>query len=150
MSQTTLSAHDLRKAAGVVLLTHIVNSTLHGIVHQRIPVHVTDWQQLGALLVIFTGPIAGYLMMRRDHVRWGTLVYGSSFALAFVFSVTNHFVILNPDHLAAVPADSLQVYFEVTAALEVGLEAAGTAVGALTYAMVRREGRYKTEAHVGQ
>lgn len=131
MSEPTTSATTLRRIAALVLVVHLINSMVHGIVHQLIPVHVPTRTQALALFVVFVCPLAGYALLWRGRLRAGAAVYGGAFAAAALFSASHHFLLSNPDHIAAIPTHPLHTHFEASAVIEVGTETAGAVVGAV-------------------
>lgn len=133
MSLTADSDKFLHRTGTVLLVVHILNSTVHGVTHEIIPVHIAAWKQGIAGLVVFFGPIAGYLLVRQGRQQLGGLLYAVSFVLAFGFSGLHHFVLQNPDFVGSVPIHRLTVVFRGTAVLEVGTECAGIVVGSLLY-----------------
>jgi hypothetical protein len=87
------------------------------------------------LATTFVGPVIGAaLWLRGDGdasfaPRLGLVVFTGSLALAFAFGVYFHFVVWNPDHVHAVPADPWRLPFQTSAVVVAAANALATAVG---------------------
>lgn len=108
-----------RRLLPVVLGVHLVVATAHGLTHGLVPVPLPDWATLLVLGTTFVGPVAGVVLDRRGH-RAGLTLFTASMAAAFLLGVLLHFVLENPDHVHALPADRWRREFRVTA-LAVGV-----------------------------
>ena len=61
-------------------------------------------------------PVASFGLAWRGRVRAGGAVLVVSMGAALVFGVYNHYLVPNPDNIAAVPAGRWKLSFVVTAA----------------------------------
>jgi hypothetical protein len=114
---------------------HLAASTSHGLTHGLVPVDLAPWQNAVVLATTFVGPVIGAaLWLRGDGdasfaPRLGLVVFTGSLALAFAFGVYFHFVVWNPDHVHAVPADPWRLPFQTSAVGVAAANALATAVG---------------------
>jgi hypothetical protein len=82
------------------VVSHIVLTALHGLVHATIPVVVAGWKLALATVVVFVLPVTGTWVFLRSSNRVGALLLLGAGLAAFVFEGTLHFVVVNPDHVA--------------------------------------------------
>lgn len=109
-------------AVGVAAATGV----LHGGVHATVPVPLAEWQAAYVAVVLFLAPVAGAALAVRGRVRTGATLIAASAVLALGFEAVAHFVIRNPDHVAAVADGNTE--FAVTAALSVAGDAIALAI----------------------
>lgn len=114
---------------------HLAASVFHGLTHGLVPVGLAPWQDAVVLATTFVGPIAGAAVTLRGDER-ATLVRRAGLALftvsmagALVFGWYFHFVVWNPDHVHAVPADPWRLPFQASAVGVAAANALGVAVG---------------------
>jgi len=110
-----------------IVLAHLLTTFVHGAAHNRAHVGLGLAGTLFVLLVIEVGPIAGLIAALRGTAIGGWIVAGSM-AASLVFGVVNHFLIVSPDHVSQVAADSRSL-FTSSAMLLVLTEAAGVVAG---------------------
>lgn len=130
--------------AGSVLVVHLLVSLGHGVPHAAIPVPLTPAQQAFVWVVIVLGPVAGFALAWYGRVTVGAALYAATMLGAFVFGVYHHFLVANPDNVAAVPAGLWHGPFVWTAVLVTISEAAGVVVGVWLWSAAR-EGRERVD-----
>lgn len=114
-------------AAGVVV-AHAVVSIGHGLAHLAVPVDLTAAQEAFVVLVIALAPVVALALIWRGQERAGAGLLTVSMAAAFAFGVYHHYLVPNPDNVAAVTG-AWSFPFAATAALVAFTEFAGAAVG---------------------
>lgn len=89
----------------------------HGWVHASVPVPLASWQYGVVGVVLVLAPIVGTgaVLRGRQTVGHWTLVLGG--LAAAIFELLFHFIVRNPDHVAAVGDGHMA--FPITAALSV-------------------------------
>ena len=122
-----MDARDRWLAAGVVAV-HAFVSIGHGLAHLAVPVDLTAAQDAFVALVIALAPVVALVLLLRGHERWGAGLLGVSMAAAFAFGVYFHYLVPNPDNVAAVTGP-WSPHFGGTAALAAVTELAGAVVG---------------------
>lgn len=95
--------------------SHLLLTTLHGLVHVDIPIIPNGRTMAFATVSLYLLPVAGADFAVSGHPRVGGAVLLSAGIASFVFEVTLHFLISNPDHVAHVAAH--HTLFGVTAIL---------------------------------
>lgn len=111
-----------------VLAIHLAAAIVHGSAHGLVPVPQPPWQTLLVLATVFVGPILGVALVRRGH-PYGIELFTLSMAAGLVLGGLLHYLVENPDHIQAVPANRWRPLFEASAA-GVGLTGAlGTVAG---------------------
>jgi hypothetical protein len=79
------------------------------------------------------------LALIRARRAWpGALLLFAAMLGALLFGLAYHYMLPGPDHVAHVPGGPWQLPFQITSALLVATEAAGTAVGAWALLVTRR------------
>lgn len=104
-----------RIALEAALGLHLAVAVAHGATHGLVPVHLPAWQNLVVLLTTFIGPVVGVALTRRDHPA-GVPLFTGSLLGALVVGLILHFLVENPDHVAAVPVGPWQAAFRISAA----------------------------------
>lgn len=120
-----------------LVVVHAVVSGGHGLAHLELPVRLAAWQQLFVLLVPMLAPFVALYAVRRGHERVGATLLTLSMAAALLFGLTFHYLLPNPDNVAAVPAGFWGTQFSWTAAAIAGTELAGAVAGAWLWFRVR-------------
>ena len=83
----------------VVILIHLVVSTIHGSAHTGAHVALSPSGNLFVLIVILIGPLLGLILMWPFR-QLGTWIIAITMAGAFVFGLVNHFLISGDDHVS--------------------------------------------------
>lgn len=120
---------DRRVALAAVLGLHLATALVHGSTHALVPVRLAPWQDVLVLATVFVGPVLGILLDRRGHPL-GIPLFTLSMAGAFLLGGALHFVVENPDHVAAIPASPWRLAFQVSAVGVAVTPAAGAVLGA--------------------
>lgn len=126
--QVGRTEHSADLALAAVVLVHLAISIVHGRAHAGAQVPLPVAGTLFVYIVVLAGPLVG-LGVSRWRPQAGAWIVAASMGGALVFGLVNHFIIDGPDHVGHVVAE-WRTLFGVTAALLLGCEAAGTAVGA--------------------
>lgn len=115
-----------------VLSLHLAVAVLHGASHGLLGVALPAWQNVLVLLTTFIGPVLGLVLAHRGH-RWGIPVFTVSMGASLLLGGLLHFIIENPDHVAAIPTGLWHAPFQISAAA-VGITAAtGALAGGWTW-----------------
>lgn len=115
---------------GVVLALHLTAGLLHGAPHSLAAIDLQDWQWAFIAVVTIILPILGFLVVwRTQRNRLGAAVFAVSLGAAFVFGVTYHFTVPNPDHVHSV-TDAWSLPFLATALLVAATDLLGVFAGA--------------------
>lgn len=104
-----------RSVVGGAVAAHLVVTLVHGWPHATIPVPIPPWQKLFVAVVLVIAPVAGFLAVARARPRLGGWLLLCSGLGALAVEGVCHFVVPNPDHVAAV--DHGRFRFATTAAL---------------------------------
>ena len=112
----------------VLILVHLIVSTLHGWAHQAAMVNLTKFGYLYVAIVITLGPLvaAAFLFMRRR--RTGALLLALSMLGSLMFGFWYHFLSHTSDNIAQVHGPWHSTFLWTATALAV-IELAGTIVG---------------------
>lgn len=102
--------------AGVAVVIHLLAGGFHGIPHAAIPVDLAAWQWAFVVGIANLAPVAGFALAWRGRLRAGGALLAVSMGAALVFGVYHHYLVANPDNVAAVPAGQWKFSFVVTAA----------------------------------
>ncbi len=94
-------------------------------------------------LVIVLAPLVALWLLRGGQLHAGALLLFASMLGALLFGIAYHYLIPGSDNVAQVPAGSWQLPFQITAALLIVTEGAGTAVGAWMLAVLGRPATLK-------
>lgn len=132
---TTVSGDEEleRRLATVAVGLILAAGLAHGLPHVAVPVPLADWQAAYVLLSSVLGPLAALALVWRGRVRAGGALLAASMAAAFAFGLSHHFLLANPDNVAAVPAGVWQRPFQATAALVETVELVGLLAGVWLY-----------------
>lgn len=115
--------------AGLLLAVHVLVNVGHSVAHLRIPVFLDAGPNVAVLLAHFVLPVAGVVLLWRGRVRLGAATFGVSMAAAFALGLALHFLVPNPDNVAALPAGPWHGPFELTALAFLPVDAAGALLG---------------------
>lgn len=113
-----------------LVVGHATVSLVHGVAHAELPVPLLAWQQGFVALVPSLAPVVALALVWRGHERAGLALFTVSMAAALLFGVVFHYLVENPDNVAAIPAGAWHGHFEWTAAAIAVSELLGTALGA--------------------
>jgi len=131
----------VRRVLVAALLVHLAASGLHGLTHGLVPVDLAPWQDAVVVTTTFVGPVAGVALALRGRrigprgSELGLAVFTASMAGALAFGAYFHFLVWNPDHVHAVPADPWRVPFQASAVAVALANALG--VGSGVWALTR-------------
>jgi hypothetical protein len=114
-------------ALGLVVLTHLAVTMVHGAAHSAADVPLGAMGMAFVVVVIMAAPLAGLAWMRFNAAA-GARLLGLSMGAALVFGAVNHFMIPGADHVAHLAGPWRQT-FGVTAVLLVVTEAVGAWLG---------------------
>jgi hypothetical protein len=121
----------LRDSLTAIVAIHLINALWHGLAHVGVPVALSGSQTAFVVLVILILPLAGAAWLWTGRMRTGAALIAGSMLGSLVFGFINHFIRATPDNVLAVPAGAWQHSFEVSAALLVLTETAGSVLGAV-------------------
>lgn len=116
-------------AAGAAALVALAGLS-HGVTHLRVPVPLADWQFAYVLLADYLGPLSAVVLAFRGRTRAAGGLLAASAAAALGFGLLHHFLLANPDNVAAVPAGPWRLPFRASAAGVAAAEAVALLAGA--------------------
>ena len=97
-----------------VLGIHLAVALVHGGTHALVLVALPAWQNVLVLATVFVGPIVGVALVRRGHpLDLG--LFTVTMAGGLVLGGVLHFLVENPDHIHAVPANQWRYAFQLSA-----------------------------------
>ena len=114
----------------LAVVIHGVIAALHGAAHSDLGIQMSASENAFINLVIVAAPVVAAILLWTRFARAGAILLALSMAGALLFGGYHHYVAISPDHVAHLPAGSLQGQFRTTAALLVVSEAFGVGVGA--------------------
>ena len=119
--------HEASLAIAIVVF-HLLINVLHGAAHHHYEIPLESWQQVYIWVVIVVAPlVAGALLVAR-RLRagaWSLLVF---MALAALFNVYFHFLLIGPDNVSSISLDSWGFVFLGTAIFLAAAEVWGVSV----------------------
>lgn len=114
--------------AGLVLLVHLAVTVVHAAAHLEIP--VVGPAPIGLVVVAnILLPVVGVGLMWRGWIRLGAATFAASLAVALGLGLSLHFLVPNPDNVAAVRGDAWRLPFRTSAAALVAIDAIGVLLG---------------------
>jgi hypothetical protein len=122
---------NLKFAAYLVVVVHLLLVILHAASHQVLEVDPTTLQLSFILIVIMAAPLIAGLLLRKWSMA-GSILLTLSMAGSFLFGAYNHFVAHSIDHVAEVALLQPEVWstlFRLSAVALAISEAAGTMIG---------------------
>jgi hypothetical protein len=124
----------------VLILIHLIVSTLHGWAHQAAIVKLTTFGYVYVAIVITLGPLvaAGFLVMRKQ--KTGALLLALSMFGSFIFGVWYHFLSNTSDNVTQVHGPWHSTFLWTAIALAV-IELAGTVVGVRIFRVISEPAR---------
>lgn len=111
-----------------VIIAYEAVSGVHGLTHFAVPVGLTPEQWAFVLIVATTAPVVSLWFVWRGRPEVGVPIYAIAMAGGFLFGLYFHFLVPNPDHVAAV-SGPLSIPFSATAVLIAVTSFLGTAHG---------------------
>jgi len=126
----TNSAIDGRHLAlaGIILLVHLAVNVVHAVAHAEIPV-VGPLPLAVILLTYFLSPIVGVVLLWRGPRCLGAAVFTLSMVAAFGIGLAFHFLVENPDNVAAVGTGPWSQPFRLSAAASLPIDALAAVLG---------------------
>lgn len=121
-----------RVALPAVLALHLAVAAVHGTAHALVPVPLPLPADLLVLGTVFVGPVLGGALAARGNPV-GVPLFTLSMAGALLLGVSLHFLVENPDHVAAVPPSPWRPAFRASAVGVAVVPAVGAALGAWTW-----------------
>jgi len=119
--------HEASLAIAIVLF-HFLVVVVHGAAHHHYEIPLEPWQQVYIWVVIVVAPlVAGALLVAR-RLRagaWSLLVF---MALAALFNIYFHFLLIGPDNVSSISLDSWGFVFLGTAIFLAAAEVWGVSV----------------------
>jgi len=128
----------LRSSLVAIALVHFAILLWHGAAHSRLAISLTAWQTAFVGLVISLLPLVGISLLWTNHNRAAARLIALSMFGSLVFGFVNHFALVSPDYIAAVPAHPWHYSFVLSAALLVVTETIGTILGVFATQTWRR------------
>lgn len=125
-----MSDRTLAGTGTVAVVIHAIIAVLHGAAHTELGIQMTAAENLFINIIIVAAPVVAAILLWTRFARAGAILLAMSMAGALLFGGYHHYVAISPDHVAHLPAGSLQGQFRATAALLVVSEAFGVGVGA--------------------
>ena len=122
----------------LAVVAHVIVGGLHGLVHLKLQIPLTLFQNVFVVSVIGLAPIFAMLLLWTRFRYAGVLLLLSSMVGALTFGVYNHFVVVGPDHVSQVPPGELGMLFQVTAILVAVIEGLGCWVGVWALRTIHR------------
>jgi hypothetical protein len=120
------SLWKLRTSLTGIVLIHLVVVLWHAAAHARIPVPMTMLQAAFVGLVIVILPLVGVTLLWGGHKQLAAWLIASSMFGSLLFGIVNHFVLVSPDYVLAIPAHAFRHSFVLSAALLAVTETIGT------------------------
>jgi hypothetical protein len=132
----------LLRYGAMAVLAHAAVIVPHGLAHQGEAAVLTMLANAYVALVIVLAPFVALWLLRAGRLRAGALLLFSSMLGALLFGILYHYLIPGSDHVVHVPAGPWQLPFQITSALLIVTEGAGTIVGAwMLYVLGRTAAR---------
>jgi hypothetical protein len=119
----------LNRLAWLIILLHLLISTVHGIAHLRLGITLNTFQSTYVLLVITLAPILAAVLLWARRVRAGFVLLALSMAGSLVFGLYWHYVAESPDNVFHLHEGTLQYLFRSTALLLAVSEMCGVVAG---------------------
>ena len=117
------------RLAWLIVLLHVVISTVHGIAHMRLGITLNAFQSAYVLLVITLAPILAAVLLLVRRIRPGFILLALSMAGSLVFGIYWHYLAESPDNVAHLHEGTLPALFRATALLLVVSEVGGVVIG---------------------
>lgn len=118
------------------VVVHLLLTLAHGATHLTIPVAIPGWQLVTAIVVLFVTPVVGAALCLRGRPGPGTWLVLLAGVGGLLFEGALHFLLANPDNVAAVQHGG----FAATAVLTTGSDALLAVVAGLVLLARARTG----------
>ena len=122
--------NTLLRYGAAAVLAHAAVMLPHGAAHAGEAAVLSPLASAYVILVIMLAPFVALGLLRAGRLRPGALLLFGSMLGALLFGIIYHYLIPGSDHVAHVPAGPWQLPFQITSALLIVTEGAGTIVGA--------------------
>jgi lysylphosphatidylglycerol synthetase-like protein (DUF2156 family) len=129
----------LFRLGAVVVLVHTLVSLPHGLAHAGENAWLPLWGNIYVVLVIGVAPFVALALLRTRQSYAGAQLMAASMLGALLFGIAFHYLIPGVDNVAHVPLGPWWLPFQLTSALLVASEAAGTIAGVWMVRSLRRE-----------
>ena len=106
------------KRRNLILLavaTHLLLTTIHGLIHLAIPIFLSGWIIAFSIGSLYILPLIGAGLVVTNYPRIGGTVLITAGIITLVFEGIFHFLLPNPDHIAHV--SDHRVWFGTTGTL---------------------------------
>jgi hypothetical protein len=127
-----MNVHTRDRPSTLITLSVWVHAAVTG-AHSAAHICASVWMPLPAMvyiwLVIIIGPIAGWWLVRSDHVCAGSALVAACMMGALLFGALNHFVWRGIDRVDMIDAEMWRVPFQATAVLLALTEVFGAIAG---------------------
>ena len=118
------------RLGAAAVLAHAAVAMPHGLAHFGEGAWLPLWGNLYVVLVIGVAPFAALALLRTRQTYAGAQLLFTSMLGALLFGIAFHYLIPGVDNVAQVPPGPWQLPFQLTSALLIVTEAAGTLAGA--------------------
>ncbi|OUL25496.1 hypothetical protein BV372_27890 [Nostoc sp. T09] len=125
-----------------IVLLHAVIVALHGLAHDKIPVHLSSLQSLFVGSTIVVAPIAAMILLWTPFQQTGSWLLLSSMAGAMLFGLYHHFIASGTDRIYQIPFAGWGVLFDITAIFLFLTEGLGCVIGAWAVSTLRRREQF--------
>ena len=112
----------------VLILIHLIVSTLHGLTHEAAIVKLTTFGYVYVMIVITLGPLVAAVFLFTRKQKAGALLLALSMLGSFIFGVWYHFLSNTSDNVTQVHGPWHSTFLWTAIALAV-IELAGAVVG---------------------
>jgi hypothetical protein len=121
----------LRPSLVAIVLVHFAILLWHGAAHSRLAIPLTVQQTVFVGLVIVLLPLSSAGLLWTNHRKVVARLIALSMFFSLLFGIVNHFVLISPDHIMAVPTHPWRSSFILSASLLAVTETIGTVLGVL-------------------
>jgi hypothetical protein len=130
----------------VVVLLHIILEIVHGEMHEKLEITLSNFQFAYVILVILFIPIISMIMILINNFSFqhvGAILLVGSMLGSFIFGVINHFIIPGSDNIFTANNDLWGLLFQLTAILLVTINAVGVGLGIWLLTEDKSTSKYK-------
>jgi hypothetical protein len=116
----------------VVVLLHIILEIVHGEMHEKLEINLSNFQFAYVILVILFIPIVAVIMILIKNIsfqRVGAILFVGSMSGSFIFGVIYHIIIPGSDNIFTANNGLWGLLFQSTAILLVTINAVGIGLG---------------------